>query len=364
MQALPHRTVKLKDNRKSTTILWWGRFDRDYSRNRILRNLLEECGYDMHDFIPRSSLTGSLEALFASLPKIHAVWVPAFRQRDFSAARRFADKHSIPLIFDPLISAWDKTVFERSKHLENSRKSRRILRWERSLFSGADLVIADTPLHAKFFIETLHAAKESTVVIPVGAEEALFRQQSSPAIQPGAPPEILFYGSFINLQAPEVIIEAAIQVPQARWTLLGDGPLRKVCEQKSSGYNHIQFEDWTPYGKLARRIGQADILLGIFGASAKAGRVIPNKVYQALACGRPLITRESGAYPIKVAEDSGITFIPAADPDALALAVREALASRELLAQQGIQAHQTYSTWFSEPRIKQDLISALAKVNI
>ncbi|MFW2367332.1 MAG: glycosyltransferase [Desulforhopalus sp.] len=354
----------MKDKRISTTILWWGRFNRDYSRNRILRNLLEECGYDLHDFIPRSSLTCSFEVFFASLPKIHAVWVPAFRQRDFAAARRFADKHSIPLIFDPLISAWEKTVFERNKHPENSPVSQRLLRWERSLFSGADLVIADTPLHAEFFIDTLYAAKDSTVVIPVGSEESLFTKQSSPAIQPGVPPEILFYGSFINLQAPEVIIEAARQVPQARWTLLGDGPLRKVCEQKSSGCEHIRFEDWTPYGELARRIGQADILLGVFGASAKAGRVIPNKVYQALACGRPVITRQSDAYPNQIAEDSGITFIPAADPDALVLAVREALARRDLLGQQGINAHQTHTTWFSETRIKQDLIGALAKVNI
>lgn len=357
----------MKDNRKPKNILWWGRFDPDYSRNRILRNLLAECGYHLSDFIPRSSYSGSIEAFFSLPGKTgypSAVWVPAFRQRDFAAARRFADKHSIPLIFDPLISSWDKAVFERKKYPETSRKAKRLLTWERSLFSCADLVIADTPLHADFFVKTLRAAKESVAVIPVGAEESIFKQQPVEAAQKNDLPEILFYGSFIELQAPEVIIEAAITVPGARWTLLGSGPLRRICEQKSSGHEHIRFEDWIPYHELPGRIGKADILLGIFGASSKSGRVIPNKVFQALACGRPLITRESDAYPQEMCRDSGVTLIPAAAPDALAAAVSNALSNRDRFDEWGRQAHKIHRTWFSEARIKQDLIGALKKIEI
>jgi len=356
-------------NRNSTTprqILWWGRFDPDYSRNRILRSLLIECGYDLQDFTPRSSFFGTIEAAFTRITKPAAVWVPSFRQRDYSAARRFADKHGIPLVFDPLISAWDKAVFERNKFDETSRKSTRLLSWERSLFSGADLVIADTSPHARFFIEKLSAPEKRTYVIPVGAEETLFKQQKNVTAAVDSPPEILFFGSFISLQAPEVIVEAARQVKEARWTMLGGGPLRSLCEQKSQDSPHVHYEDWLPYRKLPERIGRADLLLGIFGSSPKAGRVIPNKVYQSLACGRPLVTRESTAYPHQLENNmgNGITFIPPADPGALASAVLSMLAARDQFGEWGQRAHNTYQTWFSRARVKKALLTALAQIGL
>lgn len=342
------------------TLLWWGRFDPQYSRNRILRRLLREAGYTLVDFRPRSSVLGTVEALYAGLDVPHAVWVPAFRQSDFASARRFADNHDIPLIFDPLISAWDKAVFERKKFPESAWLARRLRGWEQRMFSRADLVLADTELHARFFIEELSAPAERTAVVPVGAEEQLFAAQP-PAAHAG-PPEILFYGSFIHLQDPEVIVEAAIQVPEARWTMLGDGPLKKICEEKACGFGHIGFEAWCPYEKLAARIGRAQVLLGVFGVSAKAGRVIPNKAYQALACGRPLITRESLAYPAELRDnhDCGIIFVPPGDPRALAAAVRQLIRCPEQLPGLGDQARRAYDSWFSEARIRQALLVALA----
>jgi len=355
-----------RNTTSNKNILWWGRFDPNYSRNRILRSLLLECGYSLQDFIPRSSFLAPIEALFTRFERPAAVWVPAFRQRDYSAARRFADRHSLPLIFDPLISAWDKAVFERNKFSQNSSKSRRLLAWEQSLFSRSDLVIADTEPHRRFFVDSLCAPDKRTCVIPVGAEELLFKQQSPAASVDGSLPEILFYGSFIDLQAPEVIVEAARQVGQARWTLLGSGPLRYLCEQKSQGCDHIHYEDWLPYHELPERIGRADLLLGIFGSSAKAGRVIPNKVYQALACGRPLVTRESPAYPVHLGNnmENGITFIPPNDPDALAATVQALLVSSNHFSTWGQRAHETYTSWFSRSHIKQALLTALAQIGL
>ncbi|SHO46449.1 glycosyltransferase [Desulfopila aestuarii] len=346
---------------KKRTILWWGRFDPDYSRNRILRRFLVEGGYTLSDFRPRSSFFGALEAVFHNLGSPDAVWVGAFRQSDFNAARRFADRRGIPLIFDPLISAWDKQVFERQKFSKNSRKAKRLKRWEKQMFSRADLVLADTELHARFFIDELGADPDKTVVVPVGAEEQLFTEQ--PHTLPDGAPEILFYGSFIHLQGPEVIVEAAKLVPEARWTLLGEGPLKKVCEEKASGHSHINFEGWCPYEQLAARIGKADVLLGVFGDSAKAGRVIPNKAYQALACGRPLITRESDAYPENLCNgpDAGIVFVPAGDPEVLAAEVRNFIMQQDMLPDMGKLARVSYETWFSEKKIRESLMDGLQK---
>lgn len=345
------------------SLLWWGRFDPDYSRNRILRSLLRDNHVQLQDFRPHSSMLGSLESIVRHPQRADAIWVPCFRHRDFNSARRYADKLGVKLVFDPLISSWDKVVQERKKYPADHFQARRMLKWERSLFSRADIVVADTLLHADFFVEKLAAPADSTHVIPVGAEEALFMPQ--PARPLTANPEVLFFGSFINLQGPQYIIDAARQVPGVRWTLLGDGPLRSHCEALARGVNNLCFENWLPYKQLAERIGQADVLLGIFGDSAKAGRVIPNKVYQALACGRPVVTRVSKAYPpeLQDSQNTGLFLVDPANPAALAGAVTALVSKGPEFSSLSEQASRTYEQYFSEKRIEKGLLDVLAALD-
>lgn len=160
------------------SLLWWGRSDRDYSRNRIVMTLLSELGFRIQYFHPRSSYTGSMEAHFYNLKKPDVIWVPCFRQRDIVSASRWAKKWNIPFIVDPLISAYEKEVFERNKWSPDSHKAERRRLWEAGLFSLADVIVADTPAHAEFFTETLGVAPGKLSVLYVGAENDFFKPAS------------------------------------------------------------------------------------------------------------------------------------------------------------------------------------------
>ena len=52
-------------------------------------------------------------------------------------------------------------------------------------------------------------------------------------------------------------------------------------------------------------LASADAILGIFGTSDKALRVIPNKVYQGLAVGRAVLTAGGGGRPSVLLHDPG-----------------------------------------------------------
>jgi len=346
------------------TVLWWSRSGREYARNHIIRDQLSELGWQIRDFTPTVSNFGAFEAQLRGISTPDLVWVPCFRHRDVAAAIRWARGRGVPLVFDPLISAYDKQVFEREKFSQTSWRAARLRKWESELFRQCDLIIADTQSHADYFCATHALPAERVCVIPVGADEAMFQPQ--PHRPRSGPPRVLFYGSFIGLQGPEVVAAAARLTPHLEWTLLGDGPLNENCRQIAAGCSNTHFRGWVPYEELPNCIADADISLGVFGTSGKASRVIPNKVYQSLACGRTVVTRDSPAYPqdLRTASisKSGIAWTDCGDEYELSRVVTELADQSQRLAEFGAVARRTYERHFSGLKVRDALSATLSRL--
>ena len=189
------------------TILWWGRSDPNYSRNRIIRKQLKNLNYEILDFYPLVSRFGYIEALIKKIKRTDFVWVPCFRQRDILSASKWCLNKNIKLIIDPLISSWDKQTYEKKKIL-NQKQSDTLKKKESFLFNKADFVLADTNLHANLFQKKLGVDKNKIFTVYVGAEDSLFNNLPSKN-NTKKKFEILFYGSFIPLHGSEIIIKAA-----------------------------------------------------------------------------------------------------------------------------------------------------------
>ena len=354
-------------------ILWWGKYGNygpNYPRNRTIQTCLRELGHEIIEFRPRFSETAIIESTFKNFGTIDAVWVPCFRQRDVNAAYKWATKHAVPLIFDPLISAYDKQVFERKKFPAGSLKAIKLLKDETTMFSKADWLIADTECHRQFFAETFSYPIENIRTIPVSAEEQLFTPAANPIHStPPEKPEVLFFGTFISLQGSTYIAEA-IQYysgPAIKLCFLGDGPEQHLCEDIANSRNNplvdVTFETWVPIEQLADRIKQASICLGVFGKGEKAHRVIPNKVYQSLACNRALITLKCDAYPESLmGDDSGISWVEAGRPNQIASAIEYTLSILNDATSYDLPRN-TYDTHFSNSRIKEVLSEILVGIN-
>ncbi len=346
-------------------VIWWGRSDLNYSRNRISRQLLQALGCQLIDFRPHLSGWGDVEAQLKGLPTPDLVWVPCFRHRDVEAASRWARRRAVPLVFDPLISAWQKQVYERNKFAEQSPQAQRLLSTEKKCLQLADMVLLDTALQQQMFIERFGLSAEKTAGVYVGAEQPLFSPVSLVKPRPLST-EVLFYGSFIALHGVETVIEAARLTagqPHLRWVLLGDGPTKAAARQQAAGLANVHFEDSLAYPNLPGRIAKADIVLGVFGGSQKAAQVIPNKVFQGLACGRPVITRNSDAYPAAMPNGplSGLWQIEAANPAVLADAVMQCVNSQQ---DKKLAARTLYTQYFSPAQLEQQLKEALGRLGV
>ena len=354
---MPENRIK-QTQRQS--IVWWGRSDREYSRNRLVLSLLKDLGWDVDFFHPASSRLGLLESYFHRPRKPALIWVPCFRQSDIASAAHWADKWRVPLVVDPLISAYQKEVFERTKWRPDSVKAGQRKKTESQLLGLADIVIADTPAHADFFSDRLDVKTHKLAVLYVSAEDNHF--SPSPLPKANNCIEVLFYGSFLPLQGIETIIKAAlqVQVQPIRWTLLGQGDLLSAMQKMAGSAKNISFEPWLDYARLPERLARAHILLGIFGITMKAGLVIPNKMFQSMAAGRPVITMSSEAYRDTLAGSPIIGWVPPGDPDALARLVRQWSQDIEGLEQRGQSTRKLFEMHFGRDKTKAGLKEILA----
>ena len=101
--------------------------------------------------------------------------------------------------------------------------------------------------------------------------------------------------------------------------MIGSGQLESLLESRPPNVEWIR---WVEYDDLPRELYRAGCALGIFGTSDKARRVIPNKAFQALACGVPLVTADTPAARELLADGESALLVPPGDPEALADALR------------------------------------------
>jgi hypothetical protein len=329
-------------------ILLWGTFDLGTPRTRVLRDGLKALGYELSEVhvdiwgghkdksqLTRATMARRLLRMCLAYPVLiwrylrapdhDIVLVPYLGQFDVIVLWLFARLRGKVIVWDMFLSLYDTVVNDRRLAAPGSLKARLLQLVERLGCRAADLVLLDTPTHARYIERLFGLRPGKTGAFPVGAEPAAFLRLPPPQ-RGDRPTRLLFYGQMIPLHGIETILAAALS-PRGRqrhWTLIGTGQdLAKVTAALSGATaDHVDWRPWVPYAELSDEIGRADICLGIFGTSEKAASVVPNKVYQALLSGRSLITRESAAMREAFGTPHpGLRLVAAGSPDALMDAV-------------------------------------------
>ena len=172
-------------------------------------------------------------------------------------------------------------------------------------------------------------------------EERVFR----PGWSPQAPLTCLFVGKLIPLHGVETILAAARAAPELRLRLVGSGQLETLLDDRPA---NVEWVHWVEYERLPDELHRAGCALGIFGTSDKAQRVIPNKAFQALACGTPLVTADTPATRELLADGENALLVPPGDAQALARALRRLTAEPELARRLGSAGRAAYEEHASE----------------
>lgn len=328
-------------------VLFWGRFDPGYSRNRVYAALFRELGWEVdYFFVKWFPKFGDLEAVVRGLgrkPLPDLVWVPVCRQRDILAACRWAHRRGVKVLFDPMISAWDKKVLEQRKWKADEPRAQKLHARETVLMNAPDMVTWDTSCHLEFCAKEFKVPREKLRVLLTGTDESVFKPAAAEGVEGGRaegvqgpdapmpqsphaqnPFRVLYHGAYLPLHGTEYIVEAArmTQDEGILWDFLGWGAYKAATEAKAAGISNIRFLDKVPYVDVPKVICAHDVVLGVFGTTEKASRVIGNKVYECMACARPTINEFCTGYPPEAKDCQAVKFIPPGDARAIADAVR------------------------------------------
>ena len=324
------------NNKKSSNqiaVLYFGTYDPEYSRNRVLIDGLRENGVEVIECRDDSLGLKKFWKLFLKLRQIKneydVVVIGFFGPLMVAFAKIITRK---PVIFDPLVFLYDTNVMDRK--VTKPGTFRAFYYWFLDWLNLrlADLVILDTESHIKYASREFGVNVNKFKKLLIGTREVIYH----PMVKSAENNKFLveFHGIFNTLQGVEFIIQAAKKLEQhadIRFVIIGNGKIKGKLLKLADDLkvNNIDFIEPVSQKELALKIAEADVCLGIFGTSEKAKRVIPNKVYECVAMRKPVISADTPAIR-EFFTDNDLTLVKIADAEAIARAILKLKSDKEL----------------------------------
>ena len=350
---------------------FFGAYDPDYPRNTVIRKGLRQNGVEVCECGLRSKYKFWMRypllffRFFHSCSKDSFFFVPEFCQKDVPLAKFLSFLTSRKIIFDPLAPRYETKITDWKRKPPDSWQARWNFAIDSWAFAFSDLILADTQAHKDYYCREYGILSDKVEVLPVGYDDEIYR----PDLAAGKRNRftVLFYGSFLPLHGADAVVQAAGIVlkedSSIEFKLIGSGqtfPHVKALASKLR-LDNIQFEDWLPQGELPQRIAAADICLGIFGKTEKAGRVVPHKIYQSMGMRKPVVTARTPAVEEFFSHRKNIFLIPEPYPENLAQAILVFKRDKDLREKIAEKGYQLVRREYSPAAIGRTLIKIIEK---
>ena len=309
-------------------------------------------------FLPAAFLSGMragrVDVVFVTSPPLFPV-LPAAAIARLRGARLVLDLRDL----------WPDEIVACEAATESSLPVRAMRRLERWAYRRADRVACTTPA----FLETVAARgvpAERLVFLPNGADLERFRPlpRDNPAAQAlglGDRFAVVYSGLLGIKHGLEAVIDAAERLsahPDVVVVLIGEGPRRAALEAaaRERGLTNVVFAGQRHIDQLPHLLARADVCVTNLLPDPYLEKIIPVKVFEYMACGRPVVAGLRGEGARVVEEAGGGIVVPPGDGAAMAkavLALRDDPATAAAMAARGRRyVEERYSRAASAARLE------------
>lgn len=164
------------------------------------------------------------------------------------------------------------------------------------------------------------------LLITNGADTDVFRPVAAPPRRAGEPALVLYSGTHGLIHAMDTLMEAVVMLsarPDLRFLFVGDGVMKPQLEARARELQlaHVEFRPSLPAEQLAGLVESADVCVATMRDHPFCNDVIPVKVFDYLAAGRPVVASLRGDAAEVVERSGGGVVVPPGDARALADAI-------------------------------------------
>lgn len=311
---------------------------------------------------------------FLRMPRPDLVLVGYPGQLDLFTARLLATVRGVPLVLDAFVSLYDTMVDDRGLVRPGSLKASLLRLIDRASCLLADAVLLDTTAHIDYFTRQLHLPREKFIRVLIGEDDRVFAAGGGTATARARERlEVLYFGSYIPLHGLSTILDTARLLHRdprgnaVRITVCGRGQLSPELQREypAGSLPGVRFIDrWLTYHELIPLIADADICLGIFGTTDKARRVIPLKVYAALAMGKAVVSSDTPGARELLEDGETALLVPTGDPAALLEALLRLETDRDLVRRLEQNSASLFRTRLAPERIAGKMVEDLSRLGI
>jgi glycosyltransferase involved in cell wall biosynthesis len=286
----------------------------------------------------------------------------------------------------PPILAWlfrVPYVIEKNGIMEDEFRSRgfseiviKILRLAEEInFCLSDKIVCVTEGIKREIVRRYKVNEGKLMVIPNGANVELFQPLDKRECRRKLGLEenafyVGFVGSFAPWQGLEILIEAAKRVKeqgyaQIKHILVGDGEQEPLLRQKVREYKleqEIRFTGRVAYEQVVNYMNACDVAVAPFTTKGSAALGSPLKLFEYLACGRPVIaSRVDGVKEVIEEGKCGYLFEPG-DAEELAKRIIQSYQERDALEEMGIRGRRLVESKYSWRTTAERIVEVLNEV--
>jgi len=202
-------------------------------------------------------------------------------------------------------------------------------------------------------------------LIPNGADPRMFDPQASGAefrSQNGLEGKYLalYAGAHGMSNDLEVVLEAASRLrqrPEIAIVLLGDGKEKPALVKRALdlGLDNVHFLPPVPKTDMPQALAAADACIAILKPIPLYATVYPNKVFDYMAAGRPVVLAIDGVIREVIEAAGAGIYTPAGDAEALANAILSLADDRQAGRAMGLRGRQAVEQRFDRAVLAEDL---------